>query len=63
VILPGERFLIFYSEHTRQASSVESNTMGGATVLVAELRHLALVLLGRRLDIKNIYNEFGFKVW
>ena len=28
--------------------------MGGATVLVAELWHLALVLLGRRLDVKNI---------
>ena len=28
--------------------------MGGATILVAELRHLALVLLGRRLDVKNI---------
>ena len=28
--------------------------MGGATILVAELRSLALVLLGRRLDVKNI---------
>ena len=33
---------------------MESNTIGGATILVAELRRLALVLLGRRLDVKNI---------
>ena len=33
---------------------MESNTIGGATVLVAELRRLTLVLLSRRLDVKNI---------
>ena len=28
--------------------------MGEATILVAELRRLALVLLGRRLDVRNV---------
>ena len=28
--------------------------MGRATILVAELRHLALVLLGRRLDVREV---------
>ena len=28
--------------------------MGGATILVAELWHLALVPLGRRLDVRKV---------
>ena len=51
---PTDKFLISYSKHTREASSVELNTMGGGTILVAELQCSALDLLGRRLDVKKV---------